>query len=154
MVQATAYGDSFRIQMQQKSSEDRAKKSSKSVSNAVAPEVRAAAEEQRMGEEGSELDAGPSKKRNINYFPEIYTMATVQQSKFNKDEKKFILRQALALTNLQESINVSKIEYMYKSTNMFFFIAKEPTCMVSRSLLKKIELKRCNGEVQHNRVLS
>ena len=81
-------------------------------------------------------------------------MATVQQSKFNKDEKKFILRQALALTNLQESINVSKIEYMYKSTNMFFFIAKEPTCMVSRSLLKKIELKRCNGEVQHNRVLS
>jgi hypothetical protein len=46
------------------------------------------------------------------------------------------------LTNLQESINVSKIEYMFRSTNMFFFIAKEPTCTVSRSLMRKIEEKR------------
>ncbi len=83
-----------------------------------------------------------SNNRSINYFPEIYKLTTVQQSKFNKDEKKFILKQALALTNLSESINVSKIEYMYKSTNMFFFIAKEPTCTVSRSLMKKIDEKR------------
>ena len=78
----------------------------------------------------------------------------MQQSKFNKEEKKYILRQALALTNLQESINVSKIEYMYKSTNMFFFIAKEPTCMVSRSLMKKIEQKRTHDDHEQNRVLS
>jgi hypothetical protein len=70
----------------------------------------------------------------FNYFPEIYTLTTVQQSKFNKEEKKFILRQALALTNLQESINVSKIDYMYKSANMYFFITKEPMCMVSKTL--------------------
>jgi hypothetical protein len=85
---------------------------------------------------------GEQKKRQISYFPEIYTLTTVQQSKFNKEEKKFILRQALALTNLQESINISKIEYMYKSANMFFFISKEPTCMVSRSLMTKVEAKR------------
>jgi len=60
------------------------------------------------------------------------------------------LRQALALTNLQESINISKIDYMYKSANMFFFIAKEPACMVSKSLMKKIELKRMH---EPNRVL-
>ena len=52
------------------------------------------------------------------------------------------MRQALALTNLQESINISKIDYMYKSTNMFYFIAKEPTYMVSKSLMTKIEKKR------------
>ena len=52
------------------------------------------------------------------------------------------MRQALALTKMQESINLSKIEFMFKSQNMFFFIAKEPTCMVSRSLMNRIEEKR------------
>lgn len=74
----------------------------------------------------------------------------MQQSKFNKDEKKFILRQALSLTNLQESINVSKIDYMYKSNNMFFFISKEPTYMVSKSLMTKIDQKRMS---EPNRVV-
>ena len=73
-------------------------------------------------------------------------MTTVQQSKFNKEEKKFILRQALALTNMQESLNICKIEYMYKSNNMFFFIAKEPTCMISKSLMTKIQKKRTHEE--------
>ena len=53
-----------------------------------------------------------------------------------------MLKQALSLMNMQESINVSKIEYMYKSNNMFFFLTKEPTCLVSRSLMRKIEEKR------------
>ena len=29
---------------------------------------------------------------SISYFPEIYSLSTIQQTKFNKDEKKFILR--------------------------------------------------------------
>lgn len=61
------------------------------------------------------------------------------------------MRQALALTKMQESINLSKIEFMYKSQNMFFFIAKEPTCMVSRSLMNRIEEKRPQHD--ENRVL-
>ena len=40
---------------------------------------------------------------------------------------------------------------MYKSANMFFFISKEPPCMVSRSLMKKIIEKRPAEE--ENRVL-
>ena len=43
---------------------------------------------------------------------------------------------------MQESINVSKIDYMYKSANMYFFITKEPMCMVSNSLMTKIKTKR------------
>ena len=42
MVQASSYGDNFRIQIQQKNPEDKGK-SSKSVSAAVTPEVKAAA---------------------------------------------------------------------------------------------------------------
>jgi len=52
------------------------------------------------------------------------------------------MQQALNLTNLTESLNVSKMDWMYKSANMFFFITKEPTCMVSKSLMTKIEAKR------------
>ena len=52
------------------------------------------------------------------------------------------MQQALNLTNLNESLNVSKMDWMYKSANMFFFITKEPMCMVSKSLMTKIEAKR------------
>ena len=100
------------------------------------------------------MDAEGCRKRLFQYYPEIYTLTTVQQSKFNKEEKKFILRQALALTNMQESLNISKIEYMYKSNNMFFFIAKEPTCMISKSLMTKIQKKRTHEEQDSPRVLS
>ena len=65
-------------------------------------------------------------------------MTTVQQSKFNKEEKKFILRQALALTNMQESLNISKIEYMYKTANLYFYITKEPVCSINDALMAKI----------------
>ena len=56
------------------------------------------------------------------------------------------MRQALALTNMHESTNISKIEYMYKSNNMFFFIAKEPNCLVSKSLLRRVQQNRMHEE--------
>ena len=43
---------------------------------------------------------------------------------------------------MPEAINIGRIDYMYKSNNMFFFIAKEPTCLVSRNMMKKIVAKR------------
>lgn len=79
----------------------------------------------------------------------MYTLTTVQQSKFSKEEKKFILKQALTLCNIPESDNIGKIEYMYKSNNMFFFIAKEPNCTISKNLMRKIQDRRssCSNKV-------
>ena len=73
------------------------------------------------------------------YKPHIYTLNTVQQSKYNKEEKKFILRQALALLKLQDSASVSKMEYMYKTNNMYFYITKEPDCSINDALMAKIQ---------------
>ena len=72
------------------------------------------------------------------YKPHIYTLNTVQSTKYNKEEKKFILRQALALLKLQDSTNVSKMEYMYKTANMYFYITKEPECSINDALISKI----------------
>ena len=59
MVQATAYGDNFRIQIQQKPvEENRPKKSSKSVSGAVGPEMRAVSEEQKGSQDEQMQGAG------------------------------------------------------------------------------------------------
>ena len=76
------------------------------------------------------------------YTPHIYTLNTVQQSKYNKEEKKFILREALALMKLQESASVSKMEYMYKTANTFFYITKEPICSINGALMAKIQASR------------
>ena len=47
---------------------------------------------------------------------------------------------------MPEAVNIGKIDYMYKSNNMFFFIAKEPTCLVSKSLMKRIAEKRLSKD--------
>ena len=72
------------------------------------------------------------------YKPHIYTLNTVQQSKYNKEEKKFILRQALTLMKFKESASVSKMEYMYKTANLYFYITKEPVCSINEALMAKI----------------
>ena len=77
-------------------------------------------------------------KKPMAYYPDVYTLTTMQQSKFNKEEKKFILNQALAHLNMNESLHVSKIEFTYKSQNMLFFVTKEPKCQVNADLMAKI----------------
>ena len=69
--------------------------------------------------------------RRYIYHPQIYILTTVQHSKFNKEERKYIMKQSLNLTSLQESPNINNFKCMYKSQNMFFFITKEPQCSIN-----------------------
>lgn len=92
MVQASSYGDNFRIQIQQKPIEDKSK-SSKSVNLAVSPDVKDADELNKSNDDAkkspeerkSSIDEClksqgqvKSNNRSKNYFPEIYKLTTVQ----------------------------------------------------------------------------
>lgn len=123
ILTATAYGEIMRIQLQSK-----------------------AAEEKKVGE-GQEGSLRANKAPN---FEGAYFLITVQKSKFSKEETKFYLKQTKKLIDLAEFTNVSRIHYMSKSQNMFFYITKEPQCLINSTLIKKIDLYRC---YQKNKVL-